>query len=118
MQSQKDVPKFSLPDVAREQLDKAAQSRAGRSTMTLYGGRGHALRQTLIALTTGMTLDEHENPGEATLTVVEGRVRLHAGDMSWEGRTGDLIVIPQARHSLEAVEDSVALLTVTKRHDE
>jgi quercetin dioxygenase-like cupin family protein len=30
------------------------------------------LRQTVIALAAGQTLDEHENPGEATLHVLHG----------------------------------------------
>ena len=58
------------------------------------------LRQTLIALTAGTSLSEHENPGEATVQVLSGRVRLLAGGDSWDGREGDLIVIPAARHSL------------------
>lgn len=66
-------------------------------------------------MTAGATLTEHENPGEATLIVLRGRVRLRSGEDEWDGRTGDLIVIPQARHSLEALEDSAVVLTVAKR---
>ena len=51
----------------------------------MYGGHEHVLRQTLIALTAGQKLDEHENPGEATVHVLHGRVRLGAGDTSWDG---------------------------------
>ena len=40
---------------------------------------------------------------------------LVAGDLQAEGATGDLMPIPDARHSLEAVEDSAILLTVAKR---
>jgi Transposase DDE domain group 1 len=35
-------------------------------------------------------------------------------DASWIGRDGDLLVIPDSRHSLEALEDSEVLLTVAK----
>jgi quercetin dioxygenase-like cupin family protein len=39
-------------------------------------------------------------------------VRLTAGDSAWDGTAGDHLVIPLGRHGLEALEDSVVLLTV------
>lgn len=44
--------------------------------------------------------------------MLRGRVRLTSGDTAWEGRSGDLIVIPPARHSLQAIDDAAVLLTV------
>lgn len=46
--------------------------------------------------------------------LLAGRVRLAAGDVSWEGRTGDLLQVLDAPHSLEALEDVAVLLTVAK----
>ncbi|MGZ5400910.1 MAG: hypothetical protein ACXWDM_12950 [Nocardioides sp.] len=66
----------------------------------------------MIALRAGSNLDEHENPGEATLQVLHGRVTLVAGENRWHGSLGDLMTIPDSLHALEAVEDSVVLLTV------
>lgn len=106
--------KISLTAVAREQLAGAQRASSGRSAHTVYGGHEHVLRQTVIALVAGQKLDEHENPGEATVHVLHGRVRLVAGQDSWEGSTGDLITVPGSRHSLEAVEASTILLTVAK----
>lgn len=106
--------KFSLDAIAREHLDRAASSPAGRSATTVYGGHEQVLRQTLIALRAGASLTEHDSPGEATLIVLRGRIRLNSGKDSWDGRTGDLLIIPQARHSVDAIEDSVAVLTVAK----
>jgi quercetin dioxygenase-like cupin family protein len=80
----------------------------------VYGGHEHVLRQTLIVLNAGQTLQEHENPGEATLHVLHGRVRLTAGGNAWEGSAGDLIIVPNSRHALEAIETSSVLLTVAK----
>ncbi|MFI6172941.1 cupin domain-containing protein [Nocardia sp. NPDC051052] len=108
------MEKFSLEAIAREQLERARSVSARRSATTVYGGHEHRLRQTVIALVEGASLGEHENSDEATLQVLRGRVRLHAAPTVWEGRTGDLIVVPPVRHSLEAVEDSVVLLTVAK----
>ncbi|MFI8230717.1 cupin domain-containing protein [Streptomyces sp. NPDC085900] len=108
------MQKLSLDALAREHLERAAAAATGRSATTVYGGHEHVLRQTVLALTADTELAEHENPGEATLLVLRGRVRLTSGDTSWDGRTGDLIAIPDARHSLRAVEDAVVLLTVAK----
>jgi quercetin dioxygenase-like cupin family protein len=108
------MQKISLTALAREQLASAKRASSGRSAHTVYGGHEHVLRQTLIALLAGQRLDEHENPGEATVHVVHGRVRLTADEESWEGSTGDLIIVPRSRHSLEAIESSTILLTVAK----
>jgi quercetin dioxygenase-like cupin family protein len=108
------MEKSSLTALAREQLKIAQHASSGRSARTVYGGHEHVLRQTLIALAGGHKLDEHDNPGEATVHVLHGRVRLNAGDLDWEGSPGDLLIVPDARHSLEALEDSTVLLTVAK----
>jgi quercetin dioxygenase-like cupin family protein len=109
------MEKLSLTAQARTTLDEARMSSNGRSAHTVYGGHEQTLRQTIIALTAGEGLAEHDSPGEATLQVLEGRVRLVCGDHTWHGAPGVLLVVPDARHSLEADEDSVVLLTVAKR---
>ncbi|MBR7829517.1 LuxR family transcriptional regulator [Actinospica sp. MGRD01-02] len=108
------MQKFSLDALAREHLERAAATPAGRSAETVYGGHEHVLRHTLVALKAGNQLSEHDNPGESTVLVLRGRVRLHSGRNSWEGMSGDLLVVPQARHSLEALEDSAIVLTAAK----
>ena len=108
------MDKLSLVATARELTKRAETSSNGRAAETVYGGHEHVLRQTVIALQQGETLAEHENPGEATVHVLTGRVRLVSGRTDWEGRAGDLIAVPDGRHSLEAMETSAVLLTVAK----
>jgi quercetin dioxygenase-like cupin family protein len=114
------MQKLSLDALARELLSRATDSgtsgAAGgsRAAQTVVGGHEKALRQTVIALAKGAALAEHASPGEATLYVLRGRVTLAAGTESWEGRDGDLLVIPDAPHSLTALADSAVLLTVVK----
>lgn len=103
---------ISLTHLADEQLDAARASTAGRAAHTIHGGHDHMLRQTLIALADGRELAEHQSPGQATLQVLRGRVRLRTADDEWQGEQGDYLVIPQERHSLHADTDAVVLLTV------
>ncbi|KAA0918003.1 cupin domain-containing protein [Dietzia sp. ANT_WB102] len=108
------MKKTSLTALARQQLERARQAKSGRSADTVFGGHEHVMRQTLIALRAGTALSEHENPGEATVYVLEGRVSLTAEGDAWNGSPGDLLRVPDSRHALEALEDSVVLLTVAK----
>jgi quercetin dioxygenase-like cupin family protein len=109
-----DMQKFSLQAMTRELLERAQGGSGGRAAATVIGGHEKVLRQTVIAMVKGAVLGEHENPGEASVHVLAGRVRLSAGKNSWEARQGDLLLVPGSSHSLEALEDSAVLLTVAK----
>lgn len=108
---------ISLTTLADEQLRVARHAASGRSAHTIHGGQRQALRQTLLALAAGRSLDDHDNPGEATLQVLIGRVRLATATETWEGTTGDHLAIPAERHSLTALDDSALVLTVAL-HDQ
>ncbi|MFI6446378.1 cupin [Kitasatospora sp. NPDC050543] len=98
-----------LVQLADEQAAKAAASAHGRSAhLLIHDG---PLRQTVIALTAGTALDEHNAPVAASLQVLRGRVSLTITGRREELSTGQLHPIPQERHGLLAHVDSVVLLT-------
>jgi len=97
-----------------ELLAVAAGSESGRATRVFRAVPGGALSQVLLVLRAGRELSDHENPGEALLHVLRGRVRLTAGSDTWELPADTHVVIPQQRHGLLALEDSAALLTVVR----
>jgi quercetin dioxygenase-like cupin family protein len=103
---------ISVTTLAGEQLAQARQASSGRSARSIHAGHDRALRQTVLALVAGCELAEHDSPGEATLQVLRGRVRLIAGNEQWQGAVGDYVTIPPERHSLAALDDAAVLLTV------
>lgn len=110
------MQKLSIRALARQELKRAASAEGGRTAETILGGHEKVLRQTVIGMVKGAVLHEHESPGEGSVQVLVGRVRLSAGnDLSWEGSAGTILILPDSRHSLEALEDSALLLTVAKR---
>ncbi len=102
---------FSLDTLADEHLASARRSPHGRSAHTVVGGRGHVLRHLLLALLAGEELADHEAPGEATLLVLRGRVTLGTAASECGLAATEMVAIPDERHNLVAVEDSVVLLT-------
>jgi quercetin dioxygenase-like cupin family protein len=109
------MQKISLEALARQQMKLAASAGGQHTADTVYGGHEKVLRQTVIGMIAGARLAEHENPGEATVLILHGRVRLSAANSFWDAARGDLLIMPEGRHSLDALENSAVLLTVAKR---
>ena len=82
----------------------------------MHGGHEHALRQTLIALTAGSGLAEHNSPGEATLQVLCGRVRLTAAGDSVEAEAGEAAAQPRRQNPgpQPASQISVSKLSIVR----
>ncbi|GAA3896049.1 cupin domain-containing protein [Streptomyces gulbargensis] len=100
---------LDLSALADEHLAAARTAEHGRSAhLVVHDG---VLRQTVIALTSGTALDEHNAPPAASLQVLRGRVRLTAAERSADMSAGELRMIPKERHGLTALEDAVVLLT-------
>lgn len=107
----------NVHDALRELRTTAQEAHSGRAAHLMSGGPGSHLTQTVIAMRAGTSLSEHENPGEATVYVLEGEVRLTYDEQTESGRAGDILVVPDVRHGLDALLDSAILLTAVKRVD-
>lgn len=107
-------------------LEQARNERSGRSSVSLV--HGDHQRVVLMGLTAGSGLSPHESPPGATLQCITGNVRLFvsddaqnaqdergtgSGSSEWLLNDGDLVPIPPQRHGVDAISDSVILLTVS-----
>ena len=100
---------IDIAELADHHLGAARADQHGRSAgIVAHDGE---LRQTVIALTAGSSLGEHNAPNAATLQVWSGRVRVESPEGAIEASTGHLWVLTHERHSVHAVEDSVFILT-------
>jgi len=102
-----------VPDLAtltETHLAAARNAPNGRSTELVV--HDHQLRQTVIALTEGQSLGEHNAPPAATIQVLAGSVEVTAHeDLDAVVRVGELAQLTHARHGVRALEDAVFLLT-------
>ncbi|WP_029288526.1 cupin [Cellulomonas sp. HZM] len=103
-----------LTEAVRTQLEAARASAHGRDAQLV--AHDGVLRQTVLALTAGSELGEHNSPHAASLQVLTGRVRVTGLDES-EVAAGHLVVLTHERHAVLALEDSVFLLTTVTSLD-
>lgn len=102
----------SLAGAADAALEEARSSKHGKGTRVLWTGPHQRL--VVIGLTAGSALAEHASPPAASLHVLAGTVRLHAGDgAEWHVSGGEIVAIPPERHAVDAVTDCAFLLTVS-----
>ena len=100
----------TLLELAQDHLSAARSDPHGRSAhLVAHDGE---LRQTIIALTAGSALGEHNSPPAATVQVLVGGIQLRAGDVvQGEFSEGELGVLSHERHSVLALTDAAFLLT-------
>lgn len=95
--------------LVHDQLTRAHESAHGRSTqIVVHDG---PLRQTVIALTKGTRLPEHNSPPAGSILVLRGTISVSTADRVDTLPTGFLVPLTRDRHSVEALSDAVFLLT-------
>lgn len=106
--------RFNLREVADEFRRELGRLSAGRAAKTLV--KAGTLRATLVRRRAGVRLDPEAAAGEATVHVLESRVRLQADDRVLELGPGELVAPSRnLREPLEATEESVLLITLACR---
>ena len=106
-----DLP-LDLGDAAHQLLTQAHDLDAGRSARTLTPGADQPVKQSLLALVGGRSLDDHVAPGPTTLHALVGHVLVHHDGGTIDLAAGQFVRCPTSRHAVQALEDSVLLLTV------
>ena len=85
--------------------------RAGRNAKTLI--KRPDLRVVLTAVRGGTRVAEHVAAGPLTVEVLRGRIRMHVPGGEVDLGPGHLLMLERnERHDVEAVEESVFLLTI------
>lgn len=98
----------ALMNVMTLAIDRAREAEDGHHTQhVVHTG---PLRQTIIALREGVQLAEHEADLPATLYILRGAIRVNAEE-PFVLQSGDLHEMPARRRSVEAIQDTVMLLT-------
>lgn len=110
-ESQRAEPE-DLHGLGAQLLQEATERPNGLRTRPIV--RGPLLQAVMFALREGSQLPEHESPPAATLQVLHGEVVLVAGQERWTLHAGALIPIPAARHHVDAITDTVCLLTIAR----
>ena len=105
---------FNLDAEIAQLHQEEAWQQGQRNAITLRKGQG--LNVVLLVMRSGDRLEEHSAPGPISLSVREGRVRFTAGEVTEEAGSETVLTCDAGvRHTVEALSDSVCLLTIGAR---
>jgi quercetin dioxygenase-like cupin family protein len=100
---------MDVHQLAQDQIALAHEDPHGRSAqIVVHDG---PLRQTVIALTKGTRLAEHNSPPAGSILVLRGTVDVSSADRVDTLPTGFLATLTHDRHGVEALSDAALLLT-------
>lgn len=84
-----------------------------RNSITLRKGGGMSV--VLLVMKEGDRLEEHSAPGPISFSVREGRVRFSTPEEEVEAGPETLLACDAGvRHTVEAIEDAVCVLTIAR----
>jgi quercetin dioxygenase-like cupin family protein len=100
---------MDVHQLAQDQIALAHEDPHGRSAqIVVHDG---PLRQTVIALTKGTRLAEHNSPPAGSILVLRGTVGVSTADQVDTLPAGFLATLTHDRHGVEALSDAALLLT-------
>ena len=106
---------FNLPKEIAQLHAEEAWLRTGRNSKTLV--KQPDFRIVLIALQNGLHLEEHSADARMSVYTLSGHVRLQLPEQRVDLLDGHLLVLNRAiKHDLEALAESVILLTISWPH--
>lgn len=106
---------FNLEREVAQLHEEEAWLRTGRNSKTLV--KQPDFRIVLIALQKGGHLEEHSADARISVYTLSGHVKLQLPEQTVDLPDGHLLVLDRAlEHDLEALEESVILLTISWPH--
>jgi quercetin dioxygenase-like cupin family protein len=94
-----------------EQLHREPEWSTGRNAKTLV--KYDDLRVVLVALRANARMPDHRTEGRISIQTVRGHLRVRAEGRTFDLPVGGLLVLDGGlAHDVEALEDSVLLLTI------
>ena len=101
-------------DAEATRLRKGEAFRGGRrNSVTLRKGAGMSV--VLLVMGAGDRLEEHAAPGPISLSVREGRIRFSTPDGEVEAGPETLLACDAGeRHAVEALEDTICVVTIAR----
>jgi len=102
---------FDIHAEVRRLKDDLEFTSAGRAARTLAKTAG--LRVTLVLIKKEFGMKPEATAGGASIHVLEGRLRVDAGEAQWDVGAGEVIVLgDNLREPITALEETAFLLTV------
>jgi quercetin dioxygenase-like cupin family protein len=106
------LQRFDLGAEVGRLMEEGAWQRGQRNSITLRKGEG--MNVVLLVMKAGDRLEEHAAPGPLSLSVREGRIRFMVAEEEVAEAGSDTLLTCDAgvRHTVEALSDTVCLLTI------
>ncbi|SIT74815.1 cupin domain-containing protein [Pontibacter indicus] len=101
-----------LTALAQELKGEENWQKTGRGSRTVL--KSETLRIVLNVMRAGSEIKPHQAPGPISVQVLQGRIKFITGAGAVELTNGKLLTLQaHMRHSVEAIEESTFLLTVS-----